>query len=527
MRMRKGCFYIIGMLILIATPMYFLSFPFPGLLKLRISGVHSTHAANTESNNNIIDFYPCKGDFDEDGDVDGSDLALFASSFGRTDCPTVLACKGDFECDGDVDGSDLALFASRFGSTIWPLIEYKVCGLNFSPYMDGQNPNINPGVSEYQIRCRMKIVQNYTTWIRTYGSTDGLEHAGRIAHEMGLKAAVGAWLSKDLNANESQVQNLISAAKDGYVDIAIIGSEVLLRGDLTEDQLIGYIKRFKNAVPDVPVTSADVYSVLLNHPLVMDNCDMIFVNYLPYWEGIDVDKAVAYLHARHQEVVARANGKEVIISETGWPSDGNQIGAAVPSLENACFYFLNFVSWACENNVRYFYFEAFDEAWKVVNEGPQGAHWGVWDKNGILKPCMKDVFEGKSIEDNWTCREIPGGQGEPGIEFTYIPPYGSDENLKGQVWHVDPDDYKVAVYIYVVNGWWTKPYWDNPLTVINCDGAWMCDIVTGGQDRIATKIIAYLLPSGYNPPSGRGESFLPQELEQNCAAWVLTTRIPE
>ena len=30
---------------------------------------------------------PCKGDFDNDGDVDGSDLAVFAAEFGRTDCP--------------------------------------------------------------------------------------------------------------------------------------------------------------------------------------------------------------------------------------------------------------------------------------------------------------------------------------------------------------------------------------------------------------------------------------------------------
>ena len=29
------------------------------------------------------------GDFDEDGDVDGSDLATFASEFGRTDCQAV------------------------------------------------------------------------------------------------------------------------------------------------------------------------------------------------------------------------------------------------------------------------------------------------------------------------------------------------------------------------------------------------------------------------------------------------------
>ena len=30
---------------------------------------------------------PCKGDFDTDGDVGGSDLAVFAADFGRTDCP--------------------------------------------------------------------------------------------------------------------------------------------------------------------------------------------------------------------------------------------------------------------------------------------------------------------------------------------------------------------------------------------------------------------------------------------------------
>ena len=29
----------------------------------------------------------CEGDFDGDGDVDGSDLATFAADFGRTDCP--------------------------------------------------------------------------------------------------------------------------------------------------------------------------------------------------------------------------------------------------------------------------------------------------------------------------------------------------------------------------------------------------------------------------------------------------------
>ena len=35
----------------------------------------------------VVFLIPCEGDFDNDGDVDGSDLAVFASDFGRTDCP--------------------------------------------------------------------------------------------------------------------------------------------------------------------------------------------------------------------------------------------------------------------------------------------------------------------------------------------------------------------------------------------------------------------------------------------------------
>ena len=62
----------------------------------------------------------CQGDFDGDGDVDGSDLAVFAVDFGRTDCGAAPPCEGDFDADGDVDGSDLAVFAVDFGRTDCP-----------------------------------------------------------------------------------------------------------------------------------------------------------------------------------------------------------------------------------------------------------------------------------------------------------------------------------------------------------------------------------------------------------------------
>lgn len=112
----------------------------------------------------------------------------------------------------------------------------------------------------------------------------------------------------------------------------------------------------------------------------------------------------------------------------------------------------------------------------------------------------------------------------PIIEFTYVPPCGSFENLEGQVSNVTPGDYKVAVYIRVDGGWWNKPTWANPLTPIQSDGSWSCDITTGGHDQDATEIIAYLVPNGYTPPQMSGQCALPAELDENSVAKVKTMR---
>ncbi len=85
----------------------------------------------------------------------------------------------------------------------WSRPTYRIYGLDFSPYMDGQDPNLGSQISEEQLRLRLTNIAPYTQWTRTFGSTYGLEKAGLIAHEKGLKTAIGAWLSKNLSANLS------------------------------------------------------------------------------------------------------------------------------------------------------------------------------------------------------------------------------------------------------------------------------------------------------------------------------------
>jgi exo-beta-1,3-glucanase (GH17 family) len=405
-------------------------------------------------------------------------------------------------------------------------VTYTLSGLNFGPFVDGQDPNFGSQVSEAQLRERMQIIAPYTNWVRTFGCTGGLERAGLVAHSLNLQVALGAWLSRDLAANELEISNLISAAQSGQADMAIVGSEVLRRGDLSATQLIEYINRVRQAIPaGIPVSTGEVYGLLIANPSVISAVNLLMVNFYPYWEGSSIDTAIALLHGRYQQVAALAGGKTIIVSETGWPSCGNTVGAAIPSPENASFYFLNFISWARANNVSYFYFSALDESWKANHEeGPQGACFGIWNKNGILKPGMQNVFDGQTITDNWSGNSIPGGPGTPSIEFTSVPRYGSFDDLQGQIWHVKPVDYKVVAYIRVFGGWWIKPTFTNPQTLILPNGKWTCDITTGGVDQKANRIATYVIPNAYNPPLLSGSSTLPAELDQNSVAKVETPR---
>lgn len=112
------------------------------------------------------------------------------------------------------------------------------------------------------------------------------------------------------------------------------------------------------------------------------------------------------------------------------------------------------------------------------------------------------------------------------LELTSVPAYGSYLHLKGVVKHEDAARVRVAVYIRVHGGWWTKPYWDAPATPVAADGTFSVDITTGGQDEQASEIAAYLIPAEYNPPGVRGEQELPAELLEKSLAHVEVTRAP-
>ncbi|PIB31238.1 glycosyl hydrolase family 17 protein [Maribacter sp. 4G9] len=263
------------------------------------------------------------------------------------------------------------------------VLEEGMHGLCFSPYVEGQKPGDQ--LSDAQIRRRIEIIRPYTQWVRSFSCTEGNENIPRIAKEYGLKTLVGAWLGNDQEVNEKELAGLKALNKEGVIDIAAVGNEVMYRGDLTEDELLHYIKRAKKTITDIPVGYVDAYYEFRDRPKIADVCDIILANCYPFWEGCDLDYSLLYMKDMLRQAERAGNGKRVIITETGWPSKGSKLEGAHPSYSNYLKYFINTQQWSREEGIEIFYFSSFDESWKVGSEGDVGAYWGLWDTNERLK----------------------------------------------------------------------------------------------------------------------------------------------
>jgi glucan 1,3-beta-glucosidase len=258
-----------------------------------------------------------------------------------------------------------------------------VHGFCFSLYEDGQKPG--DIITAPQIRRRMQILKPYSQWVRSFSCIEGNELIPQIAKESGMKTLVGAWIGKDEDKNRQEIENLIQLAKDGFVDIAAVGNEVLYRKELSEQELIERILQVKEAIPNVPVGYVDAYYEFVKRPAIAEACDVILCNCYPYWEGTEFRYSLPHMQHMYHQALHAGKGKRVIITETGWPSQGESLGNAMPSMMNAMKYFINTQLWAMDENVEVFYFSSFDESWKVGAEGEVGAYWGIWDKNEKLK----------------------------------------------------------------------------------------------------------------------------------------------
>ena len=282
-------------------------------------------------------------------------------------------------------GVNFDKYSEKQLKSLWrKTLEAGMHGICFSMYEDGQEPGDT--ITMAQVERRVKILKPYTNWIRSFSCIEGNEHIPRVAKQHGLKTLVGAWLGDDDEKNKQEIKALIELANEGNVDIAAVGNEVLYRNDLSLDELIDYMKEVRAAIPaHIPIGYVDAYYEFSAHPELVEHSDVILSNCYPFWEGCPAEYALLHMQSMYGQAMDAAKGKKVIITETGWPSKGENLKGAIPSEVHAMQYFINTQTWAKRSNVEVFYFSSFDESWKVGPEGEVGAYWGLWDKDENIK----------------------------------------------------------------------------------------------------------------------------------------------
>ena len=293
--------------------------------------------------------------------------------------------------------------------------------ISYAPYT---KDNSKKFLSEEEIIRDLELLKQFTNKVRFYSAEDSQKVMPAVK-KLGMQAHMGLWLSPVAEDNEKEValaKSLITEYHENLTSV-IVGNEVLLRDDLSPDDLIVFIKDFKEFVNNISrtnkeakekaikeeiakeknrkaraakekelkekaakeknhkilVTTAEIWNMWLLYPNLADEVDFITIHILPYWEKIKAESFEPFFKEIYKKITDKFEKKPVFIGEFGWPSQGYNNQGAVASPENQATIIRRFLVLSKEEGFSYNLLEAFDQPWKGVDEGSVGQYWGIFD----------------------------------------------------------------------------------------------------------------------------------------------------
>ena len=292
----------------------------------------------------------------------------------RMSSPSVGICLA-------VVAANIALWA-WLGTSSPSLPDWKgpLRGLSYSPYEYGQDPRDGDRPSLERIARDVEMLSDRTSRLRVYSTRDGLEAVVRHASLMGLTVTAGAWITGDYAVDEAEIRQVAELANrfPYTVERVIVGNESMLRNDVDAQRMVLYLN-LARALVNQPVSTAEPWHVWLANPVLGDSVDYVAAHVLPYWEGVPVTAAVDHILERHSELRQAFPKLPILLAEVGWPSEGRTRKLAEATVEAQATFVRSFLPVARARGLDYFMIEAFDQPWKITEEGAVGAYWGLFD----------------------------------------------------------------------------------------------------------------------------------------------------
>ncbi len=162
------------------------------------------------------------------------------------------------------------LVLSAQGGAVWrvagiqalalpPLPQGLIQGYAYSPYRDCQVPGIGPVPSQAELEQDLQRLANSANAVRTYSTQGVSADIARLAVEQDLRVAVGVALSAEDEKNQAEIEAARQLAQEIAIEFFIVGNEVILRGELTPQQVADYMLQVREQTGR-PVAYAEIGS---------------------------------------------------------------------------------------------------------------------------------------------------------------------------------------------------------------------------------------------------------------------------
>ncbi|OBT90888.1 hypothetical protein VE02_00456 [Pseudogymnoascus sp. 03VT05] len=209
-------------------------------------------------------------------------------------------------------------------------------GLTYNPYnKDGTCKTADQVLTDFG-----GFGSGYST-VRTYGTdcnTVSMVVAAAKAH--GMKVFQGIYNIADISGS---ISDIVSAVNGDWsiIHTISVGNELVNSGQSSASAVVAAMSSARSLLRAAgytgPVVTCDTLVATLANPSLCDNADYCAVNSHPFFDpNTDAANAGSFLTRSIESLKSKlANSSQtIVITETGWPSQGTANGLAIPSSSN-------------------------------------------------------------------------------------------------------------------------------------------------------------------------------------------------
>ncbi|KAI1907073.1 hypothetical protein LOZ61_006321 [Ophidiomyces ophidiicola] len=293
-------------------------------------------------------------------------------------------------------------------------------GMDYTPWGSQYPLCLTYPPSQNNVTRDVAVLSRLTNTLRLYGTdcnqTEMVLHAIDRLGLKDMKLWLGVWIDNvNITTNDrqlAQMYKILKETKDTSIfKGVVVGNEVLFRGKqsaATLQMLSNYMQGVKTNLTgmgiNLPISTSDLGDAWTAE--LAKVADVVMSNVHPFFAGIAVEKATDWTYEfwNNKDVaLTKGTDKKHVISEVGWPSGGGSNCSPAPKCPDATTgavagikemnkFLEDWVCTALDKGTNYFWFEAFDEPWKVQYNEPGKEwedKWGLMDPGRTMKPGLK------------------------------------------------------------------------------------------------------------------------------------------